>query len=263
MDIQRAIRWIEGSLSLARQHWKLVGASIGGFLIAVGAYSEDSLAVRLFYRPSLYSVSVGSTFWAPAGSAVCLCSYLTGAGELLAPVQLLIYLQVRNDSYVPQLIDAVHLDVQGAQKQWINAKILRVVEGTGVYWPNSTNGLKEARTQNLDGVDLLQNLGKGPIAPGGLVSGWIPVEFPRAFTFTNPMDCGLRVTLFSPFKESESHELRLSNTYPDGAAETRGATMDFGETRDISGLRIIAWGDFISDVAPKLRPGAHPGVGAR
>jgi hypothetical protein len=220
-------------------------------IIAIGAYSKDSLFVRYLIPVKTFSV-VRSTSMGGSVNTGIFRAYQTKYGELLAPVQVMLYLNIRNESDYTQTIEGVLLEFREPNGNWLPIKVLSY--GSGIYTDfGGSTQLKKAKLLDLEGISLEANLGSGSLAPQHVVSGWLFLEYPEEFRNKNMLKTQLRITIYSGFGERESQEIRDVDL-PSDAAQTRSAFLKFkGIERDISGLTILAEGDLMKKLAEKRK----------
>jgi len=210
-------------------------------LVAVGAYSRDSIFVQLLTSKSTYSVVRGTAIGGKENTGFYR-AYATPLGTLLAPIQMFLYLHIRNDSDFDQIIEGLLVEVQDEDKTWEPVNSLMI--GYGIYSARSIEGLKESTLLDFNEENLVDNLGKGKIHSKDVVSGWLFLEFPREFREQNAMRQTLKITLFSGFGEQETHLIQPAILHND-ATQTNAAS--FGATKikkDLSNLKVLAEKDY-------------------
>lgn len=208
-------------------------------LVAIGAYSRDSIFIRLIESKDTYSV-VRSTAMGGKVSTGFFRAYPTAFGELLAPIQMLLYLNIRNNSDFEQTIEGIMMEV-GDNDSWIPVRCLFV--GNGIYSALGVEGLRESTLFDFRDNNLLNNLGRGRIPPQEVISGWLFLEFPKQYWNTNVLNSQLRVSIFSGFGENEKHIIAPVNL-PKDANQTRSASIKpAGIKKDLSKLEILSEGD--------------------
>jgi len=220
----------------------LILGTLFSVLISIGAYSKDSLFVRYLIQPHRFSVVRSTSIGGTANSGI-FRAYQTAYGELLAPVQVLLYLNIRNESDEPQTIEGILLEFQESSNKWAPVKVLSY--GSGYYADFGATQLKKAKIMNVDQILLEKNLGSASLAPHSVISGWLFLEYPEEYRSQNMLNAKLRLTLYSGFGEKEQHDVNNVDL-PKNAAHTRSAYLQFypGE-RDISKLPILAESDLM------------------
>ena len=223
-------------------------------LLAVGAYSKDSLFVRYLVPHITFSV-VRTTAMGGTSNTGIFRAYLTKFGELLAPVQIMLYLNIRNNADEPQSIEGILLEFQASYGNWIPARLLSIGQGVYADFGGATQ-LKEAHLLDLRGIALDANLGSGLLAPHAVASGWLLLEFPAPFRDKNMLQAPLGITIFSGFGERETHMIPPVDL-PPGAEQTRTAFLKpSGTKRDISNLPILSEEDLMKKFDEERSP--HP-----
>jgi hypothetical protein len=219
----------------------LILGTLFSVLISIGAYSKDSLFVRFLIKTHRFSVVRSTSIGGTANSGF-FRAYQTAYGELLAPVQVLLYLNIRNESDEPQTIEGILLEFQEPSNKWAPVKVLSYGNG---YYADFATQLKKAKILNVDQILLEKNLGSASLAPHSVISGWLFLEYPEEYRNQNMLNAKLRLTLYSGFGEKEQHDVNNVNL-PQDAAHTRSAYLQFhpGE-RDISKLPILAETDLM------------------
>lgn len=212
-------------------------------IVAIGAYSSESLFIKIFKSKNTYSVvrvtSMGGTV-----NTGFFRAYPTAFGELLAPIQMLLYLNIRNESEFEQLIEGVLLEIQDKDNTWITIKSL--VVGLGIFSALGDKGLKESIQLDFNGQNLIKNLGQDRIKQKDVISGWLFLEFPKKFRSQNVLHKKIRITFFSGFGERESHIITTVDL-PEKATQTRGASFKpLSGKRDLSKLEILAEEDLFN-----------------
>jgi len=209
------------------------------FLVAIGAYSRDSLFIRILESKDTYSV-VRSTAMGGTVNTGFFRAYPSAFGELLAPIQMLIYLNIRNNGDFEQTVEGIMMEV-GDNNSWQPVRCLIV--GSGIYSALGTEGLKESTLLDFSDNNLLDNLGRGRIPTKEVVSGWLFLEFPKEYWKTNVLKSQLRISIFSGFGENERHIIAPVNL-PENANSTRSASIKpAGIKKDLSKLEILSEGD--------------------
>jgi len=206
-------------------------------LVAIGAYSVDSLFVRLFSSDQVYSIvrvtSIGGT-----RNTGIYRSFNSAYGDVLAPIQMLLYLNIRNESNSDQIIEGILIEIEDKNKNWISVTSLD--EGNRIYSAMGQNGLKESIPLDFNSQNLLLNLGQGRIRPRDVISGWLFLEFPSAFHKINVLCKKFKITIFSGFGERETHLINAVDL-PEGASQTRLATFrPLKRKKDLSNLLIVS-----------------------
>jgi hypothetical protein len=218
-------------------------------LVAIGAYSKGSVFVRYLISPKIFSVVRTTSLGGSANTGI-FNSYHTKYGELLTPVQIMLYLNIRNESDEPQTIEGILLEFQGQDSRWTPVTVLSPHHGSGVYTDfGGSTQLKKAKLLDLQGMSLELTLGSGSLAPHQVVSGWLFLEFPEQFRKSNMLNNPLRITICSGFGEREIHNIKHVDL-PPNATQTRKAFLKFtGGERDISQLPIMAESDLMKKLA--------------
>lgn len=230
----------------------LIFGSLFSVLISIGAYSKDSLFVRYLVPINRFSAVQSTSIGGTANTGI-FRAYQTKYGELLAPVQVMLYLNIRNESDEPQTIEGILLEFQEPTGKWAPVKVLSYGNGYYTDFGGATQ-LKKAKILDVDQILLEKNLGSASLAPHNVVSGWLFLEFPEEHRNINMLKAKLRLTLYSGFGEKEQHNINKVDL-PENAAQTRSAYLKFhpGE-RDISNLPILAEDDLRKKLAAERQP---------
>jgi hypothetical protein len=141
-------------------------------LIAIGAYSKDSLFVWYFVPSRIFSVEQ----WTVVGSSsskLPLGVYQSESGkngEHLIEAQRMIYLNIKNESDEPQKIESILLEYKDHNDIWTPV-ILLDTESEIYFDPGQSTKLKRAALLDLNDMSLIENLKANSLAPHQSVSG--------------------------------------------------------------------------------------------
>lgn len=214
--------------------------TILAIIVAIGAYSVDSLFVRFFSSDQIYS-TVRVTSMGGTKNTGIYRSYSSAYGEVLAPVQMLMYLNIRNESKFDQIVEGILIEIQDENKNWM--PVTSLDEANGIYTAMGRNGLKESILLDFSSQNLLVNLGQGRIKPRDVISGWLFLEFPSLFHKKNVLMEKYQITIFSGFGERETHLISVVDL-PENANQTRIASFrPLKPKRDLSNKMIISQED--------------------
>ena len=230
--------------SSIKKFWNRFIFTIIPILVAIGAYSSDSLFIRIFSSDYKFSV-VRTTMLGGTVNTGFFRAYSTALGELIAPIQILMYVNIRNDSTNPQSIEGIKLEFEDKSdnETWYPIKILS--RGNGIYFLTS-HSLKDATELDFQNVDLLENLGKGKLLPRDVISGWLFLEFPEKFRKKNMLISNIRLTIYSGFGEKELHIITPVDL-DNNSAQTRFASLKpTSIKRDLSNLKIMSETDLLN-----------------
>jgi hypothetical protein len=213
-------------------------------VLAIGAYSKSSLFSRYFIYTNTFSV-VRSVAMGGTSHTGFYKVYTSSFGELLAPIQILLYLNIRNDSDEPQTIEGFLLEFKQENENWTPVTVLE--KRTGVIYAalGDATRLKQANQLDFSGISFEENISAGTFPPHGVLSGWLFLEFPDKYRERNMLPASYRITFFSGFGERETHQLHNVDL-PQNAVQTRYVGMrPMPIKRDISNLPIMPWGDLM------------------
>ena len=205
-------------------------------VVAIGAYSSDSLFLKIFKSTDIYNV-VRVTSMGGTQNTGYFRAYPSAFGELLAPIQMLLYLNIRNQSEFEQIIQGILLEIKDTDNSWKPIKALLV--GNGIFSALSENGLKEAMLLDFKEQNLIENLGQKRIKQKDVISGWLFLEFQKKFRNQNVLNKTIRITFYSGFGEQEIHVLAPIDL-PKKATQTRIASFKPTLKHDLSSLSILA-----------------------
>lgn len=220
----------------------LILSACTSLIVSIGAYSKDSIFVRYFKHKKKFSISrqvaidgtATSGFYA---NARWYKAYASQYGTVLAPIHILQYLNIRNDSEDPQAIGGIIIEVKKENGEWLPLHILSPYTGTIYNTVGGVGGLTHATTVDFLGNLLEANIAKGVLPPHGIVSGWLFLELPEG-TYKD-LDKMLRLRIFSGFGESEDHSIQNIDL-PPYATPVNPVGFKFSKEKfDLSGLNII------------------------
>jgi len=213
-------------------------------VLAFGAYSKSSLFSRYFIYTNTFSV-VRSVAMGGTSHTGFYKAYHSSFGELLAPIQILLYLNIRNNSDEPQTIEGFLLEFQQENDNWVPVTVLE--KRTGIIYSalGDATRLKQANQLDFSGLSFEENIAAGTLPPHGVISGWLFLEFPEKYRESNMLSARFRITFFSGFGERETHQLHNVDL-PQNAVQTRYVGIrPMQNKRDISSLPIVPWGDLM------------------
>lgn len=211
--------------------------SFFSILVAIGAYSKESVIINFITQKKTYSV-VRSTSLGGTASSVFLRLYPTSFGNKLAPIQMLLYLSIRNNSEYEQIVQGVKIEIKNGTS-WRPVRCLS--KGGGIF--TSFNGIEKASLVDFNENDLITNLGNSTIKSSNIVQGWLFLEFEKEFRSQNVLQGEFKITLFSGFGESEVYLIK-SIDIGDNAIETRNAELKSTQfIQNLSNIEILPEGD--------------------
>lgn len=213
-------------------------------VLAFGAYSKSSLFSRYFIYTNSFSV-VRSVAMGGTSHTGFYKAYQSGIGELLAPIQILLYLNIRNNSDEPQTIEGFLLEFKQANGNWVPVTVLE--KRTGIIYSalGDATRLKQANQLDFSGLSFEENISAGTLPPHGVLSGWLFLEFPEEYRESNMLSARYRITFFSGFGERETHELHNVDLPPNAVQTRYVGIRPMQDKRDISSLTILPWGDLM------------------
>jgi hypothetical protein len=211
--------------------------SFFSILVAIGAYSKDSVIIDLITQKKTYSV-VRSTSMGGTESTGFLRLYPTSFGNKLAPIQMLVYLSIRNNSEYEQIIQGVKVEIKSGTS-WRPVRCLS--KGSGIF--TAFNGIEKASLEDFNENDLIVNLGNSTIKSNNIVQGWLFLEFEKEFRSQNVLQSEFKITLFSGFGESEPYLIKNIDI-GDNSVGTRSAEMKSTQIiQNLSNIEILPEGD--------------------
>jgi len=227
--------------SVLSKNWVKICLAVIPIVVAVGAYSSDSLALRLIPDDTFSVaswVNMGNrensegnvyTHWYRA-------YYDPNFGKLLAPIHAMVLIGIRNESNHSQIIRGVKIELLGYDNNWHPATTLLEEDGVIYITSKNTHPLTRGDLYDMKGL-LLESIYSFPrLSPRDFVSGWLLLEFPAPHHEAAIKGRKLRITLHSGFGEKEEHEIKLVNNsdllWPltlKALLKTRDSVEDFSE----------------------------------
>lgn len=203
-------------------------------LVAIGAYSKDSLFVNLFKSKDAFNVILSTTLNIGPSYFYTIHTDLTQSYVVQIPV--LMKVNIRNSSDVEQIIEGVEIEVKDDSGKWRLLNSINV--GNGLFVPMN-NELKRSQLVKMYGGALRNNLAQGIIKPRDVVIGWVYLDTPKDISLIGFLSRHFRITLYSGFGEKEVHDLEMRHMGDTNSAIRDEGVFKTDTIKDFSGLPIF------------------------
>lgn len=224
-----------GSYHILRDFIKNNFFTIITILVAIGAYSTNSLFVELLKNNNKFQVRNLAKFRSVGyNSSFMIADSLPDGSFIINPTQVIMFTYVRNISENDQVIEAIQVEVQKKDGSWVN--VLVNDKNRFDIMGNDVNDIKNDVFFSTDGSIerclllefknnlLLENISNTVIEPNETRSGWLLLSFPHNHWYNKLSLQPLRITFYSGFGEKETHSIKFVDI-PKGATNTHYSTL--------------------------------------
>ncbi|MBD2753743.1 hypothetical protein [Spirosoma validum] len=194
-----------------------IGPVIGG-LIAIGAYSSDSILWQLFPHDEFNVSPMSGLFGTINGMNGLVQNPGSTESKVLVPSSCLIYVTIKNVSSSNQRIVGVGLECKNPVNEWEKLYCLQTHDG---YYRLIEN--KKFQKFQLEGGNLMDTLGRAVLPPNAELSGWFIVASLKNARQSYHMD-NFRLTINKGYGKYEYKEL-ISYKPDNFAAQFGGMAM--------------------------------------
>ncbi len=183
------------------------GAIIGTF-IAIGAYSKDSLFFQLIFPENKFSVNAQMAMVSPLNQGIgyVLNSDSTNSTKLMTAVNLILYLDIKNNTNINQFLEGIELECEDSTGKWQNLSLKSLKPHEDFYFPM---GKDSASLIKFSDDNLLDILGKSPISSNTVLSGYLMTE---SFIYSENLTYSpnnFKITFHNGFNKPETQEFTI------------------------------------------------------
>jgi hypothetical protein len=225
---------------LARNRWERA-ITLLALVVAVLAISNDSLLFRLLPKKAFSAaqyVSIGSVH---QDRAMLFLKALNNSPdnpqwkEMLVPIQLMMFISIRNESPHTKQITSIRLEFRGDDGTWVGAQCAESLKG--LY--TSVRGMFDEI--NVDGVDFVHELSRGPVESHASRAGWIGVNFPEPYRRQDMLQRKFRLRVSTAFDDDEQVALKETKPAPHEVSTVPTGWRPGQTNVDLSALPRVNW----------------------
>ena len=188
------------------------GAIIGtiiGTIIAIGAYSKDSLFFQLFFPENTFGVNIKTTMISPLNQGIgyILDSETSDSIKLMTAVNLLLYLDIKNNTNTNQFLEGIGLECKDSTGEWRELALKKIKSNEGFYFPMNKDS---ASLITFHDENILDILGKSPtMMPNTMLNGYLMTE---SFIYSENLKYSpdeFRISFYSGFSKPDTQEFSV------------------------------------------------------